>query len=1643
MMTARSKARFSMTENGWRVTIAALSAAVLLISGWCLVQGITVIFMHLYYFPIVLLAYRYRWKGFYCAALLALMYFILVSVFYPVQAEIAGAVLRVLVFVGIAAVIAALSDQLKTSRTSESQSRALNEQYLALAPAIILVLDREGVITYLNENGCRILACEAGSAVGKSWADTFIPPGEQETVRALFAGTMRDGSGRYGMVEGTVVSGRGDLRYIRWYNTILRDADGAASAILSFGEDITEEKRTQDALHEVQAFQESVIANANIWIAVLAPDGTVLVWNKAAERISGYAGETVTGKNTVWKQMYPEREYRRGVTREIHGVLSRDTGLVDFETIIRCADGTTKNIIWNTKGLRDTGGNVTSYIVIGRDITAQKDAEQQAGENACFLATMLDALPMPVFYKDHEGRYLGCNPPFSEYLGISREEIVGKSVYDLSPKDLADQYAAADQQLFANTVSQRYETQVQYADGSLHDVIFYKAPFFHNDGTLGGLIGTFLDITDRKRAEEKILLLLNSTAEAIYGIDLDGNCTFCNKAGLTSLGYRDEHDLLGKNMHWQIHGKHADGSRFPVEECRIFQAFHKGEGTHADDEVLWRADGSSFPAEYWSYPQREKGVVVGAVVTFLDITDRLLAENALKESETKYRTLFENMLEGFAYCQMIYDENDEPADWVYLDVNRAFEELTGLKDIIGKRVLEAIPDIRRLTPELFAMYGRVASTGSPETFEIDFKPLNSWLKVSAFCPEKGYFVAVFEDITERKASQERIQALLKTQEEQLRIINASPAVSFLWRAEENCPVEAVSTNITQFGYTPEDFLSGTVPFSSLIHPDDLDRVGAEVESSSSNHIDDFIQEYRIFGKNHDLFWIIDYTHIRRDPSGTITHYEGIVLDITERKLAEEALKESEHRSAMLLKAIPDMMFVISSDGVYRDFRVPDDSLLAVPSEQIIGTNIRNSGFGDEPTSTILYHLGMALDTNKLQLFEYELSLPQGVRQYEARLVALSAREVLGIVRDITERKQMETALSLSQQTYRSYVDNSPMGIFVADSSGKYLDINDAALHLLGYSREEMMSMTVLDLALPEERQQILDQFIRVQEQLKTEPAFSFELRLQKKDGSVSPVILSTARLPNNTILGFALDITDRKQAEEALRESRQLFADIISFLPDPTFVIDKDGIVVAWNRAIEQLSGVPAAAVIGKGDHEYSLWIYEKRRPILIDLVLHPDQDAGRLNYVNIRQEGRMISAQIEIRRQKSDRLTTLSLVASPLFDSKGDITGAIESMRDITRLKEAEADLARINQNLEQIVRDRTRALEEEVAQRMRAEKDVQAALDYTRSVIEANPDLMVVLDSNGIIRDVNTAGELLTGIKKDQLIGTTYFGYLVEDGTVQSAFAGLLEKGRIENLVRIQRIDGHITPLSVHATVIRSREDNNDKIIVAAHDITRQKENEAALQAALDEQVLLLREVHHRVKNNLQIIISLTNLQMRQSADPRVKEIMAETQNRVRAMSLVHEKLYRSQSLSKIDFGDYSRFLATQLFAYFGMDQKRVQLEFAVEKIMLDIVTAVPLGLLMNELVSNAFRHAFPDGRSGIIGISGRCEGDMIMLTVRDTGVGIPPDLDWKNTQSLGLRLVNTLVDQVDGTIELDRSSGTRYTITVRRPKGDGGTA
>ncbi|MCK4417131.1 MAG: hypothetical protein KAV99_03080, partial [Candidatus Latescibacteria bacterium] len=224
---------------------------------------------------------------------------------------------------------------------------------------------------------------------------------------------------------------------------------------------------------------------------------------------------------------------------------------------------------------------------------------------------------------------------------------------------------------------------------------------------------------------------------------------------------------------------------------------------------------------------------------------------------------------------------------------------------------------------------------------------------------------------------------------------------------------------------------------------------------------------------------------------------------------------------------------------------------------------------------------------------------------------------------------------------------------------------------------------------------------------------------------------------------------------------------------------------------------------------------------------------------------------------------------------------------------------------------------------------------------------------------------------------------------------------------------------------------------------DITERKRAEEQIKASLKEKEILLKEVHHRVKNNLQVISSLLRLQSGYVKDKESLEMFRESCDRVRSMALIHEKLYQSEELSRVDFAKYIQDLTDHLFRSYGANSEAIRLKINVVDGLLGIDTAIPCGLIINELVSNSLRYAFPEGREGKICIDLRSDlpaapsdtaaqrGNKFTLIVSDNGVGLPKDLDFRNTKSLGLELVNTLADQLRGTIELDRSGGTAFKI------------
>ncbi|HEX2834776.1 MAG TPA: histidine kinase dimerization/phosphoacceptor domain -containing protein [Thermoanaerobaculia bacterium] len=324
--------------------------------------------------------------------------------------------------------------------------------------------------------------------------------------------------------------------------------------------------------------------------------------------------------------------------------------------------------------------------------------------------------------------------------------------------------------------------------------------------------------------------------------------------------------------------------------------------------------------------------------------------------------------------------------------------------------------------------------------------------------------------------------------------------------------------------------------------------------------------------------------------------------------------------------------------------------------------------------------------------------------------------------------------------------------------------------------------------------------------------------------------------------------------------------------------------------------------------------------------------------------------------------------------------------------------------------------------------------AIHQLQSFVDAAPDAIVIVDAAGVIASVNALAGEMFGYSQEELIGSE-IELLVPRAArsrheserhvyARNPRTRMMGAGRS---LYGRRRDGEEFPVQISLAPYVGR-----FVISIIRDVTAQRRAEELIQSSLREKEALLREIHHRVKNNLQVTSSLLRLQASMIDDERVKEMFAETQHRIRSMALVHEKLYQSTNLAQIDFGEYARALGDLLFRSFAVDPSQIELHIEGAPILLTIEVAVPCGLIVNEALSNALKHAFPLGRHGTITIRLAQTADYASLTIADDGVGLPGTLDLDTVESLGLQLVRGLVQQIDGTLELDRRAGTSMRIT-----------
>ena len=413
--------------------------------------------------------------------------------------------------------------------------------------------------------------------------------------------------------------------------------------------DLELRKRRKKASMTQKEFAHKLLESSAVPTFVINSRHRVILWNKACEELTGMKASEVLGSDDQWKPFYPEK---RSVLVDIVVDGSIDDLPSLYPTYARSpltpdglqAEGWYESlngrrcyIIFDAAPVRDNEGRIIAAIETLRDITVRKRAEEMLRK----LSQAVEQSPTAVVITNREGIIEYVNPYFTKVTGYSAEEAIGRT-----PRIIKSGWHPPEfYREFWETILAGSEWHSEFRNKKKNGELYWEASSISSVKNSAGEITHFIavkeDISERKWSEEElkisheqVRLLLESTAEAIYGVSLLGKCTFANPACARLLGYTHPDELLDKHMHSLIHHTHKDGTPYPVKECRMESIFRgKGVGCHEDNEVLWRADGTSFDAEYWAYPQRSGNHVVGGVVTFFDITKRKLAEEQLHQAK--------------------------------------------------------------------------------------------------------------------------------------------------------------------------------------------------------------------------------------------------------------------------------------------------------------------------------------------------------------------------------------------------------------------------------------------------------------------------------------------------------------------------------------------------------------------------------------------------------------------------------------------------------------------------------------------------------------------------------------------------------------------------------------------------------------------------------------------------------------------------------------------------------------------------------------------------------------------------------------------------------------------------------------------------
>ena len=602
------------------------------------------------------------------------------------------------------------------------------------------------------------------------------------------------------------------------------------------------------------------------------------------------------------------------------------------------------------------------------------------------------------------------------------------------------------------------------------------------------------------------------------------------------------------------------------------------------------------------------------------------------------------------------------------------------------------------------------------------------------------------------------------------------------------------------------------------------------------------------------------------------------------------------------------------------------------------------------------------------------------------VLALSTIGLLAVL--VVRRRRYRYELRLGEETSHALLNSSTDPAYLFDVQGTLLARNQAAAALSDAAALGTSVFTYLSPALAASRQAATAEVIR------TRSPFRFE---DTQDGKFYEHHLYPVSDPSGRITRLALssrDVTDRRQLEETLRSTVEFLRQILESSTTVAIIsVNQLGRILYWNTGAEHILGFTSEEMVGHRTF-VSLLPPGAASEHAALLSLSQGVVAGH------RSGSRVFPV---IRKDGSSRLLRIAL--SPQAGKQEDVLGILVIAEDITDQEMAKQEAQQAERKLR--------------------------LLAFT---LNCARDAFIITDLENTVLFVNQAAVEMYGFAEEEMIGKNvrllwpadFSSDLTEQIRTATRDAGWT--GEVQNV----RKNGEVFPIELWTSTVRNDQGEPVALVGVAREITRRKRVEAQLRASLREKEVLLKEIHHRVKNNLQVISSLLSLQASKLASDDMANILRESQTRVKSMALVHEELYQSDDFSRIDFADYAHRLTTSLFHTYRTDTTPIMLAVDVEDVFLTVDTAIPCGLIINELVTNALKYAFRGRERGRVDIRLAREGENHRLTIADDGIGLPGNIDPETAESLGLQLVNTLTRQLGGTLTVTRSGGTQFTVT-----------